>query len=168
MTLTDLLHGLEHSIESTEDPTPERSIAELRQCIAEVCRTVDLNPLRATSNDLFLAVSDLKADYLRRNEQVATLLHPQAARVKRYWLFGFKTYYPQGGLRDLLGGYTTAEEAALVGSRALDDESVEMVDTYQVIDSLTGNIVATGSIELRLGPDPINSVSQRLTGEPNA
>ena len=53
---------------------------------------------------------------------------------QRFLLFGFDSYYPVGGLHDVVGSFATVEEAeaAIAATDPLD-----LLDHYQIFDTLT-------------------------------
>lgn len=61
--------------------------------------------------------------------------------LKRYLLFAGSQYYPSGGWDDLKGSFDTLEEAVAAGDH-VDDLSIRDHDWFQVVDSMTGEIVS--------------------------
>ena len=53
---------------------------------------------------------------------------------KRFLLFGFDTYYPVGGLYDVVGSFETVEEAAAAIAAT---DPLDLLDHYQIFDTMT-------------------------------
>lgn len=58
--------------------------------------------------------------------------------MKRFLLFAFDTYYPNGGWDDFKGSFDTVEEATTQGAKNDEDN---VLGNYHVIDSTTGEMV---------------------------
>jgi hypothetical protein len=58
--------------------------------------------------------------------------------MKRYALFAFEGYYPNGGWSDFIGSFETQEEAK--------NARPERMEYFQVVDLTTGQIVDEGRI----------------------
>lgn len=55
--------------------------------------------------------------------------------LKRFWLFAFDSYYPAGGLGDMVGEYDTLEEAVKVGrEKGRDHWEVLDMNSNTIID----------------------------------
>jgi len=62
--------------------------------------------------------------------------------VKRYLVFAYYTYYPEGGTKDLVGSYDELGEALLAGHQSgKDSNEVLDTETGEVLDLETGKTV---------------------------
>lgn len=57
--------------------------------------------------------------------------------MKRYWLFVYSTYYPNGGLLDLVKTFDTEDEA-IAYSKGINDDPLE---NYHIFDAQEENII---------------------------
>ncbi len=69
--------------------------------------------------------------------------------MKRFWLFAWFVYYPEGGMNDFLCSYDTVEEAKADVSR------YDMFDHAEITDSNTGECIT----DWRTDREPHDSLS---------
>lgn len=58
--------------------------------------------------------------------------------MKRYLLFVFQFYYPNGGWDDFKGSFDTVEEAVKEAKMLIEEQHQ---DGYHVVDSVSGGVV---------------------------
>ena len=54
--------------------------------------------------------------------------------MKRWALFGWDTYYPSGGVNDLIGVFATREEAEAHAAYNIDIENYDVVDLQKLME----------------------------------
>ena len=62
----------------------------------------------------------------------------------RYLVFGFDTYYPSGGIRDLIGTFPEYHQAAeYAGTRAMEFDHMQIYDAEkgELVSSINGRII---------------------------